>query len=217
MTLLSTTMANSTQLSMPYMATGLRILDDNKVNLKRFVLVSQFVIIFALIACIVATLSISYSKGEGKLNYGEKRTIHAGVTQVLKMKDTGELAASEAASGLGKFNLIRSDAKTVGGVITGILAILALYLLRFRFAKWPLHPIFLILLGTSVAQKTWFCFLFGWLIKNLVVKFGGGSAYKHVKPLFIGLIVGEFTCLAVTLVVGLFYFLITGNSPGNFR
>lgn len=217
MTLLSTTIANSSNLSMPYMATGLRVLDDNKVNLKRFAIISQFVVLLAIIVCLVCTLGISYSKGEGKLEYGEKRTIQDGVTQILKMKDTGELASSDAASAIGKLGMIRSDGKTMGYVLAGIIAIIVLYILRFRFAKWPIHPIFLIMLGTAIAQSTWFCFLFGWLIKNLVVKFGGGSAYKKLKPLFIGLIVGEFTCFAVTLLVGLIYYLFTGQAAGHFR
>lgn len=215
-TLLSTTIAGSNPLPMPYMATGLRILDDNKVNLKRFALVSQFVILLALIVCIFMTLGISYIKGEGKLSYGETLHINKGVYQVLNMKDTGELDLAENSSTFEKFNLLRSDGKTVGIVITGIIAVLALYLLRFRFAKWQLHPIFIIILGSTI-QGTWFCFLIGWFIKNTVVKLGGGKSYNHLKPLFIGLIVGEFAGVILRIISGLIYFLITGNPLKVFR
>lgn len=216
MTLLSTTIAGRNPLAMPYMATGLRILDDNKINLKRFAAVSQFVILFALIVCVFMTLGISYIKGEGKLSYGEKRTMQTGINQVLNMKDTRDLAVSENTSGFGKLNLIRSDSRTVGLVITGIIAVLVLYLLRFRFTKWQLHPLFILILGSNV-QWAWFCFFLGWLIKTLVVKLAGGKAYNNLKPLFIGLIVGEIAGVILRIVSGLIYFLITGHSLKVFR
>ena len=213
MSLLSRTMADSTQLVMPYMATSLKILDDNKVRLRRFALVAQGAIVLVLVAGFIATLTVSYTSGEGNLSNEERDVVSKGAGDVLQIQDMGQMKVAEAAHGFGKIPLMRADGRTVGYVLAGLVAVLITYVLRFRFAWWPLHPLFLILVGTWIGQSTWFCFLLGWGIKNLVVKFGGGRAYNAAKPLFVGLIVGEFMCFAMSFVVGLVYHLITGGTP----
>ena len=45
-------------------------------------------------------------------------------------------------------------------------------------------------------------FLLGWLIKVLVVRFGGGRVYNNLKPLFIGLIIGDLLGGAVLIASG---------------
>jgi len=213
MGLLSRTMADSTQLIMPYMATSLKILDDHKVRLHRFAIVAKGAIVLVLIAGFVAILTVSYTSGEGNLLKGERDILTQGVDEVLKMNELGQIEASEAAQGFGKLGLLRTNGRTLGWVLAGLIAVLITYGLRFRFARWPLHPLFLILAGTWVAQSTWFCFLLGWGIKSLVVRFGGGRSYNAAKPLFIGLIVGELMCVAMSFVVGLIYYWVTGARP----
>jgi hypothetical protein len=58
-------------------------------------------------------------------------------------------------------------------------------------ARWPLHPVALLFVGNWYAHRIWFSVLLGWLIKVLVVKYGGARAYRGVRTLFLGLIIGE--------------------------
>ena len=215
MTFLGSTIASpgSTQLIMPYMATSLKIMDDNGVNLRRFALASKVAIAVALVAGFVAVLTLAYSEGEGTLGGGERGAWSQAVSQVLTMKDFGQYEASEAAHGVSRLALIRPDGDTVGLVLTGLVVVIACYLLRFRFAKWPLHPLFFVVLGTGCSRYAWLSFLLGWVIKTLIVKVGGGGVYRTVKPLFIGFIMGEFMIIALMLVVGMIYHAITGNNP----
>jgi hypothetical protein len=37
--------------------------------------------------------------------------------------------------------------------------------------------------------------LVAWLIKKLIVKYGGMNAYKQAKPFFIGMVVGAVVCI----------------------
>ncbi|MDT8391929.1 MAG: DUF6785 family protein [Lentisphaeria bacterium] len=205
--------AESTNLFMPYMATSLKVLDDNQVSPRRFAVAAKVAIGLALVAGFVAVLAISYANGEGNLSKGERGELGKTVHEILNLKDTGQLAAAEAAHGFGKLSLLRPDGSMVRLVLVGMGAVLATYLLRFRFAKWPLHPLFFVVLGSNAGRFTWFCFLLGWGIKCLVVKFGGGRGYRTLKPLFIGLIVGESLILGLTFVVGTIYYLRTGNQP----
>lgn len=213
MSLLSRTMADSTQLIMPYMATSLKILDDNKIKLRRFAYASIGVIAIMLVAGFIAILTISYTNGQGNLSNEERAVLQKGASEVLNLKDLGKMEVSEAARGFDRLPLMQADGRTVGWVMAGLALVLVTYGLRFRFAKWPIHPLFLILLGTTVGMLSWFGFLLGWGIKNLVVKFGGGGMYNSMKPLFIGFIVGELMTLAIGFVVGFIYFQVTGATP----
>jgi hypothetical protein len=85
--------------------------------------------------------------------------------------------------------------------------------MRFRFAKWPLHPLFFVVLGTRAANSAWLCFLLGWAIKSAVVKVGGGKSYRAAKPLFIGLIAGQFVGTALMFVSGMVYYMIKKEPP----
>ena len=206
----------STTLMMPYMATSLKLLDDNNVNLKRFAVVSKVAIVAALLIGFVAVITLAYTQGEGNLLKGERAEWTKGVRQVLSMMDFGQYEASEAAGGVAKLALIRPEGKTLGLVATGLCTVIGCYLLRFRFSGWPLHPLFFIVVGTSVGGQAWTSFLLGWVIKSLIVKVGGGRVYRSAKPLFIGFIIAEFMIIATILIVGLIYNTITGSEPISF-
>ncbi len=208
--------ASTSTLMMPYMATGLKVLDDNHVNLRRFAVVSTMAIIVAMVIGFGAVIMLAYTQGEGTLLRGERAEWTQGVRQVLSMMDIGQYEASEAANGFSKLALIRPDGKALKLVLTGIVAVVGCCLLRFRFTRWPLHPLFFIVLGTSVGIRAWTSFMLGWVIKTLIVKIGGGRAYQGAKPLFVGFIIGEFMIIAVTLIVGLIYNAVTGGEPASF-
>ena len=47
----------------------------------------------------------------------------------------------------------------------------------------------------------WFSILLGWLCKTLVTKYGNKDVYSRVRGLFLGLIAGELTIVALAMVV----------------
>ena len=87
---------------------------------------------------------------------------------------------------------------SIGVIITGALGIL-----RLRFASWPIHPVGYLLAFTYPMMTIWFSIFVGWLAKVVIVRFGGSTMYRDVKPLFVGLIIGEVGAAAFWLVVSL--------------
>lgn len=87
---------------------------------------------------------------------------------------------------------------TFGAAITAILGVL-----RLRLEEWPLHPIGFLLSYTAPVTHMWFNIFLGWLIKALVVKFGGATLFRRSQPLFIGLIIGEAVAAAIFLSTAL--------------
>ena len=66
---------------------------------------------------------------------------------------------------------------------------------------WPLHPLGFLAQGSWIMRSLWFSFFLSWLIKVLVLRYGGGAAFKKAKILFIGLIVGLLVAGGMWLVI----------------
>lgn len=90
--------------------------------------------------------------------------------------------------------------------LTGMLAYL-----RLRFVAWPFHPIGFLLSTTYPIGMIWFSIMIGWMVKVLIVRFGGTDLYRAVRPMFIGMIIGEAGAAAFWLVVSLIL-VSTGQS-----
>lgn len=82
----------------------------------------------------------------------------------------------------------------------GALAV-ALYAARLWIPAWPLHPVGLVMLSSYSLQAFWGSFFIGWLLKALVVRFGGNELYNRTKPLAIGLIIGESLAAGAWVIV----------------
>ncbi len=89
-----------------------------------------------------------------------------------------------------------------GAGLAGLLS-----LASYHWAGWPLHPIGLAVALTNTVRIDWFGIFLAWLIKLIVLRYGGIALYRRILPLFIGLILG--TCVGVggsALVYAFYYY-----------
>ena len=94
-------------------------------------------------------------------------------------------------------------------LFTGIGAGLAglLSLAQHRLAGWPLHPVGLAVALTNTVRGDWFGMFLAWLVKSILISYGGVILYRKVRPLFLGFIMGA--CVGVggsSLVYSFYYF-----------
>ncbi len=80
----------------------------------------------------------------------------------------------------------RIGATGVGFLFTAVLVIIRMFHLRF-----PLHPLAFGMAG-SYGSLVWGSFFIVWIIKSIVFKLGGMSAYKRLIPGFLGLALGHY-------------------------
>ena len=66
-----------------------------------------------------------------------------------------------------------------------------LSLASYRWVSWPLHPVGLAVALTNTVSIDWFGMFLAWLIKLLILRYGGIVLYRRMLPLFIGLILGR--------------------------
>jgi len=86
-----------------------------------------------------------------------------------------------------------------------------LVFMRNRFIWFPVHYVGFAIGDAWVMGWAWGCVFLGWLIKLLIIKLGGQTWYNKLKPVFIGMILGQLMCGAFWIIVD----LITGE-VGNF-
>ena len=89
----------------------------------------------------------------------------------------------------------------IGIGLTGLLS-----LAQYRFAGWPLHPVGLGVALTNTVVIDWFGIFLAWLIKLVVLRYGGISLYRLLLPFFIGLILGTSVGIGGASLVYAFYY-----------
>ena len=83
-----------------------------------------------------------------------------------------------------------------GGAVMILLTWARQYLLW-----WPLHPIGFAVAGNHMMNKIWFCIFIAWLIKRIVMRYGGPGFYVRTQYLFLGFIVGEVLCKGLWICI----------------
>ena len=107
--------------------------------------------------------------------------------------------------------LSRLGFTALGGSIMSFL----LYM-RYRFVWWPLHPIGFPVASTfQITHYLWFSIFLAWLLKGTLLRYGGVRLYRLLRPLFLGLVLGEFTAACIWVVVD-GYYGFEGNIIYNF-
>ncbi|NKB72863.1 MAG: hypothetical protein GKR89_37820 [Candidatus Latescibacteria bacterium] len=90
-----------------------------------------------------------------------------------------------------------------GWLLTGLGAagMTALMWMRHHWVWWPLHYLGFPIGGVWIIKQVWFSIFLAWLIKLVVMQYGGPRLYKATRPFFLGLIIGQFVVAGVWLVI----------------
>jgi hypothetical protein len=99
-----------------------------------------------------------------------------------------------------------SDPSVTGWLLTGFGAAVMGFLsaMRQRFVGWPFHPVGFCVGSTWIMDEIWATCFVAWLLKFLVLHFGGLRFYRASLPFFLGLIVGQYTCNGFWLLMDYF-------------
>ena len=93
----------------------------------------------------------------------------------------------------------------VGAAVEGLLITA-----QHRLHWWPLHPLGFVIGNGWLTHTLWFSVCLAWLLKFIIMKYGGMTRYLASRPFFIGVILGQATAAGVWLVINGF----GGRHPG---
>lgn len=87
----------------------------------------------------------------------------------------------------------------LGAVLMG-----ALTWLKGHFVGFPIHPIGLALGLTWPISQIWFSVFIAWICKAMILKYGGPRLYRHLRPFFLGMVLGQFGSAGFWIIVSSF-------------
>jgi hypothetical protein len=77
----------------------------------------------------------------------------------------------------------------------------AMTYVKNHFVGFPFHPIGLALGLTHPVSSAWFSVFLAWVVKAIILKYGGAKVYLSVRPFFLGLVLGTFVSAGIWLVI----------------
>jgi len=171
---------------MAAVANGLKMLDGIAQNKRRIFWAILIAVIVSLASSIWAVLAIGYKNGainadgwffvsgpQYPLRYYAEKIRHPGGPDWMYM------------------------GFAAGGALFGWL----LQFLRMRFLWFPFHPLGFAFSTVMMTNSLWFSIFLAWLIKTMVLKYGGAKMYEEGKVFFIALIVGQFVVNGFWLIL----------------
>lgn len=205
------------QLLMPYMATSAKLGEDTGMKRRKFFTIIGICIVVAFAIAFFANIWEYYSFGPlypWCQKWGWNVCTGGAVNEITKLHLNGQYATAANAGFWDRFSMIQIDSEVWSYFLAGIALVLLMSFLRIRFLWWPVHGLLFCIWRTWPGNLMWSSFLMGWIVRTLVVKFGGERNYLKLRPLFIGLIFGEIAAIGVLMLFQLAYYLIYGvNCP----
>lgn len=94
---------------------------------------------------------------------------------------------------------------------SGAVTMLGLSVMQYRFPWWPIHPIGLPIASVWMIRNQVAAIFVVWVLKGLILRFGGAPLYRKATPFFVGLIAGHFLGVGLSFLVDLVFFPGVGH------
>ncbi len=105
-------------------------------------------------------------------------------------------------------NPTQSEQGSTLAYLFGAVTALLLAVARARMVDWPFHPAGYLISGSFGLFRLWLPLLVAWIVKALVLRYGGLKGYRAALPFFLGLVLGEFSAgflrSALDIALGLY-------------
>ena len=172
---------------MPSLMDGFRLSDSAGIRRRRLTLAIAGSIVVATVVSYATVIWIGYRRGGG-VNLSGWFLIGSPATQFASLAQQIGSPSPRDWSG--------AAFTTVGAAVT-----LFLSYMRVRFSSWPFHPIGYAMGPSWPMIQLWFSIMVGWLMKTLILRYGGMQGFIRARPFFLGLVLGEFAVAGVWLII----------------
>ena len=79
-----------------------------------------------------------------------------------------------------------------------------LQFMRVRFSWWPFHPLAYAVTSSWEINLVWLPLFIAWLLKIIILRYGGRGGFQRAMPLFLGLMLGQFVVGSLWNIYGIF-------------
>jgi hypothetical protein len=173
---------------MPSVMNNFKIADPMRMKQRSLLLAMGLAIVLAIGVSYYSSLNLIYRRGASNLQYW---TYVTSATEPFRRLTSILQHPTQTP-------LDQLISTIVGGaVMFGIL------FLRHHYLWWRIHPIGYLMTTSYATFCFWSSFFLGWLCKYVILKFGGVAQYRKLRPVFLGIILGECVIGGIWIVVGL--------------
>jgi len=200
---------------MPMVANALWFSEKQGIGVRRLSWAMGLAVLLALAGGVLGTLWVQYNFGGGTV-YQWANTAAAMPFEMLQRNLRRiETGPDEWASF--QWEHVQPNRTFLYAAGIGFALVLVFHAFRLRYPWWPMHPVLFLVWGTVPACWMGPSFFLGWLLKASIRRFGGGRAYRRSRPIFVGMVAGEFVAGIFWMGVGMAYYLVTGKTGRIFR
>lgn len=206
---------------MPFIMNALKLVDLRRVRVGPTAFWCGVALILGLAVGVPVTFYFQYDRGMNAQDGWATRSVpqfafdeSIRITQRLEAQD--QLDGARDGAGWQRLVRIRPNAACGAAFAAGALLVGLVAVGRVRFAHWPLHPVMFLVWSSYPGNTMAASFLLGWLIKVAVVRYGGSGGYQRLKPLMFGLIAGDMLGGLAPILIGLVWYVLSGDPPRNF-
>jgi hypothetical protein len=179
-------MTHTRTLIMPSMANSLKLADAANIRNTRWLSAGVGLAVLASLAgSLYAVMFLAYAYGGINLNW----------------HFFGELQQS-------RFNYFAANITSTSDPFgrwfffgVGVVIMWGLMVVRQRFIWWPIHFIGFPVGASAPLAAGWFSIFLAWMLKGLILKYGGINTYRIMLPFFLGLILGEFVSAGLWVII----------------
>lgn len=163
---------------------GCALADDAKLNRKSVTKIILLAYVFAFAIGFGTLLPVIYKYGAGMMQISRTNQVNNGlyVAELYNEPVSAEWFA----------------------LAIGAISSLALMLFHTKYAWWPIHPLGYAL-GWHVDIGFWYwgSFFIVWIVKTMILRYGGYQLHDKLKPCFIGMVFGGVVVHALQMILAI--------------
>jgi hypothetical protein len=203
---------------MPFVANGLKTASDTGVKVGRLGVLIGAGLLLATSAAIFSEIWSGYQNSGYNYTGPQYPTMvyNSAERAITKLNLAGDLERVNSLSGLRHLAEMRPETGFLLYVAIGFGAVIAISALRLRWTWWPFHPLILLTFGAWTMGRYGASFLLGWMLKALILRLSGSAKYMELRPMMIGVVVGDLLAGFIIFIMLWINYAWTGTQPPKF-
>ena len=186
---------------MPAFANAAKLADHVRLRQRSLAWLFVIAIVVGLVASAFAVLYVGYTRGGAKTDswiFGAVGKDWFGTIAAQNIPTKEQERQGQPAGDA--YQTSRVWATVIGAALMVFLA-----LMRAGFLWWPFHPLGFPFAMMPAMDRMWASVAIGWLLKSVILRYGGAVLFRKGKPFFFGLILGQFVTVGLWYVFNFFY------------
>ena len=172
---------------MPNQLESFKMAEGTAIRIKPLIFALMLAAFAGLVSSYWANLSVTYNEGAQAKCVGFKSWV--GAESFNRLADWIKNEPSP-------------EPVRIGYMTAGAAIVVGLKALRGAFIGWPFHPAGYALAVSYAMDYFWFAFFVSWLVKLMIVRYGGMKLHNRFVPFFLGLVLGDFCIGSIWAIIG---------------